>query len=54
MTDAQETAAGLRTTTGGGPPDDEVSSEGLPVPLLEPREGIPPVVADAEALAEVV
>ncbi|MFE2289212.1 HRDC domain-containing protein [Streptomyces sp. NPDC059443] len=54
MTDAQETAADLRTTTGGGPPDDEVSSDGLPVPLLEPREGIPPVVADAEALAEVV
>ncbi|MFI5860748.1 HRDC domain-containing protein [Streptomyces sp. NPDC051546] len=54
MTDAQETAAGLRTTTGGGPPDDEVSSDGLPVPLLEPREGIPPVVADAAALAEVV
>lgn len=54
MTDAQETAAGLRTTTGGGPPDDEVSSDGLPIPLLEPREGIPPVVADAAALAEVV
>ncbi|MCP3757390.1 ribonuclease D [Streptomyces sp. TBY4] len=54
MTDAQETAAGLRTTTGGGPPDDEVSSDGLPIPLLEPREGIPPVVADAVALAEVV
>lgn len=54
MTDAQETAADLRTTTGGGPPDDEVSSDGLPIPLLEPREGIPPVVADAEALAEVV
>nr|WSX49237.1 ribonuclease D [Streptomyces sp. NBC_00974] len=54
MTDAQETAADLRTTTGGGPPDDEVSSGGLPIPLLEPREGIPPVVADAEALAEVV
>ncbi|CAM5613989.1 3'-5' exonuclease [Streptomyces avidinii] len=54
MTDAQETAADLRTTTGGGPPDDEVSSDGLPIPLLEPREGIPPVVADAEALARVV
>ncbi|MFF1415792.1 HRDC domain-containing protein [Streptomyces sp. NPDC058289] len=54
MTDAQETAAGLRTTTGGGPPDDKVSSDGLPIPLLEPREGIPPVVADAAALAEVV
>ncbi|MET3982662.1 ribonuclease D [Streptomyces sp. PvR034] len=54
MTDAQETAADLRTTTGGGPPDDEVSSDGLPIPLLEPREGIPPVVADDEALARVV
>ncbi|MFJ9342881.1 HRDC domain-containing protein [Streptomyces sp. NPDC101733] len=54
MTDAQETAADLRTTTGGGPPDDEVSSNGLPIPLLEPREGIPPVVADADALAQVV
>ncbi|MFF4368094.1 HRDC domain-containing protein [Streptomyces sp. NPDC001594] len=54
MTDAQETAAHLRTTTGGGPPDEEVSSDGLPIPLLEPREGIPPVVAEAEALAEVV
>ncbi|MFH7594017.1 ribonuclease D [Streptomyces racemochromogenes] len=54
MTDAQETAAHLRTTTGGGPPDEEVSSDGLPIPLLEPREGIPPVVADAEALAAVV
>ncbi|MFF2191752.1 HRDC domain-containing protein [Streptomyces sp. NPDC058157] len=54
MTDAQETAAHLRTTTGGGPPDEEVSSDGLPIPLLEPREGIPPVVADAEALAGVV
>ncbi|MEU8437979.1 ribonuclease D [Streptomyces sp. NPDC029216] len=54
MTDAQETAAHLRTTTGGGPPDEEVSSDGLPIPLLEPREGIPPVVADAEALARVV
>ncbi|MFJ8164070.1 HRDC domain-containing protein [Streptomyces sp. NPDC096136] len=54
MTDAQETAAHLRTTTGGGPPDEEVSSDGLPIPLLEPREGIPPVVADAAALARVV
>ncbi|MGW0395805.1 HRDC domain-containing protein [Streptomyces sp. NPDC003042] len=54
MTDAQETAAHLRTTTGGGPPDDEVSSDGLPIPLLEPREGIPPVVADADGLARVV
>ncbi|MFE2825301.1 HRDC domain-containing protein [Streptomyces sp. NPDC059271] len=52
MTDAQETAAdsSLRTT-GGGPPDDV---ESAPTPLLEPREGIPPVIADEAALAEVV
>ncbi|MEU3775585.1 ribonuclease D [Streptomyces sp. NPDC032472] len=54
MTDAQETAAHLRTTPGGGPPDDDTPSDGLPIPLLEPREGIPPVVADEEALARVV
>ena len=44
MTDAQETAAdtSLRTT-GGAPPDDNGSSEAqAPIPLLEPREGIPP------------
>ncbi|MET7616813.1 ribonuclease D [Streptomyces sp. NPDC005408] len=52
MTDAQETAAetALRTT-GGAPPDDV---ESAPIPLLEPREGIPPVVADDAALAEVI
>ncbi|MCY0940842.1 ribonuclease D [Streptomyces antarcticus] len=54
MTDAQETAADVRTTTGGGPPDERAPSDGPPIPLLEPREGIPPVVADAEALARVV
>ncbi|MEW2304352.1 ribonuclease D [Streptomyces sp. NPDC006655] len=56
MTDAQDTAAdsSLRTT-GGTPPDDaESSATGAPIPLLEPREGIPPVVADAAALARVV
>ncbi|MFF8845226.1 HRDC domain-containing protein [Streptomyces sp. NPDC015127] len=55
MTDAQETAAqtSLRTT-GGAPPDDGVPSDGLPIPLLEPRDGIPPVVADEDALAEVI
>ncbi|MFI9599427.1 ribonuclease D [Streptomyces sp. NPDC004069] len=55
MTDAQETAAdsSLRTT-GGAPPDDGGSSgTGAPIPLLEPREGIPPVITDAHALAEV-
>ncbi|MCT4352359.1 ribonuclease D [Streptomyces sp. Je 1-79] len=55
MTDAQETAAdtALRTT-GGAPPDDDVPANGLPIPLLEPREGIPPVVTTDEALAEVI
>ncbi|MFE1862669.1 ribonuclease D [Streptomyces anandii] len=56
MTDAHETAAdsSLRTT-GGAPPDDGGSSDtGTPIPLLEPREGIPPVIADASALAEVI
>ncbi len=40
MTDARETAASEATPA--------------PVPLLEPREGIPPVTASAQALAEVV
>ncbi|HEY9373136.1 ribonuclease D [Streptomyces sp.] len=55
MTDAQETAAdtALRTT-GGGPPDDDVPANGLPTPLLEPREGIPPVVETDDALREVI
>ncbi|MFE6287802.1 ribonuclease D [Streptomyces sp. NPDC057877] len=56
MTDAQDTAAdtSLRTT-GGAPPDDGGSAETeAPIPLLEPREGIPPVVADEQALADVI
>ncbi|WP_418959650.1 HRDC domain-containing protein [Streptomyces tritici] len=55
MTDAQETAAdtALRTT-GGGPPDADVPANGLPTPLLVPREGVPPVVATEDALAEVI
>ncbi|MEU0987695.1 ribonuclease D [Streptomyces sp. NPDC005953] len=55
MTDAHDPAAktALRTT-GGAPPDDGVAAEEPPVALLEPREGIPPVVADADALAEVI
>ncbi|MFJ5772762.1 ribonuclease D [Streptomyces sp. NPDC093094] len=56
MTDAQETAADtpLRTT-GGAPPDDDGSSAaGAPIPLLEPREGIPPVITDEAGLAEVI
>ncbi|MEU0438663.1 ribonuclease D [Streptomyces sp. NPDC006186] len=56
MTDARDTAAdtSLRTT-GGAPPDDGgPSADGAPIPLLEPREGIPPVIADESALAEVI
>jgi ribonuclease D len=56
VTDAQDTAAdsSLRTT-GGTPPDDAGSSATeAPTPLLEPREGIPPVVTDEDALARVV
>ncbi|MFF5252986.1 ribonuclease D [Streptomyces leeuwenhoekii] len=55
MTDAHETAAdrSLRTT-GGAPPDDGgPSAAEAPIPLLEPREGIPPVIADEAALARV-
>jgi len=56
VTDAQETAADVSVrTTGGTPPDDAGASVlGAPTPLLEPREGIPPVVADETALAEVI
>ncbi|MFJ5727620.1 ribonuclease D [Streptomyces paradoxus] len=56
MTDAHDTAAdsSLRTT-GGAPPDDGGSSATeAPIPLLEPREGIPPVIADEAALARVI
>ncbi|MEU2157251.1 ribonuclease D [Streptomyces sp. NPDC019396] len=55
MTDAQETAAApdLRTP-GGGPPDDGLAVDGAPIPLLEPREGVPPVVAAPEDLASVI
>ncbi|MFJ8464378.1 ribonuclease D [Streptomyces swartbergensis] len=56
MTDAHETAAdsSLRTT-GGAPPDDDGSSATeAPIPLLEPREGIPPVIADEAALARMI
>ncbi|MCD7442949.1 ribonuclease D [Streptomyces lincolnensis] len=56
MTDAQETAADVSLrTTGGAPPDDGGSSvTEAPIPLLEPREGIPPVIADEDSLAEVI
>lgn len=49
MTDAQETET--RTSTAQAPSQD---SGPAPVPLLEPREGIPPVTATAEELARVV
>ncbi|TDC72257.1 HRDC domain-containing protein [Streptomyces hainanensis] len=48
MTDAQQTAEAspdLAPSEPSGP---------APVPLLAPREGVPPVIADDEALAEVV
>ncbi|GAA3705959.1 ribonuclease D [Streptomyces tremellae] len=60
MTDAQETAADPDLRTTGDPrrePWESQPPDGVtpaPTPLLEPREGIPPVVADEEALAEVV
>jgi ribonuclease D len=34
--------------------DSEVSGPGVPVPLLEPRDGLPPVVQDDAALAEAI
>lgn len=48
MTDAQETASANPAQT----PSEE--SGPAPVPLLEPREGIPPVTATPEALSDVV
>ncbi|MFD1657241.1 HRDC domain-containing protein [Streptomyces caeni] len=52
MTDAQETAAEIPLrATGGAPPDDV---EAAPIPLLEPRDGIPPVIADDVSLNEVI
>ncbi|GAA3056714.1 ribonuclease D [Streptomyces glomeratus] len=52
MTDAQETAADSPLRTTGGAPPDVV--EAAPIPLLEPRDGIPPVIADDASLAEVI
>jgi len=34
--------------------DSEVSGPGAPVPLLEPRDGLPPVIQDEAALAEAI
>ncbi|WP_156725471.1 HRDC domain-containing protein [Streptomyces apocyni] len=60
MTDAQETAADSSLRTAGAPrqqppvstPPDDVAS--APIPLLEPQDGIPEVISDATALADVV
>jgi ribonuclease D len=52
MTDGQ--AGGLRTTDQSVPgegPEHEPSAQSGPVPLLEPRDGLPPLVETAEALA---
>ncbi|MEU8543790.1 ribonuclease D [Streptomyces sp. NPDC048717] len=55
MTDAQDTASDTTTrTTEGAPSDAEVPAHGLPTPLLEPREGVPPVVASQDALDDVI
>ncbi|TSB24927.1 HRDC domain-containing protein [Streptomyces benahoarensis] len=51
MTDAQKTAADTTLRAAGDSPPD---SRPAPEPLLEPREGIPPVTASGDALAEVV
>ncbi|WP_030680776.1 ribonuclease D [Streptomyces rimosus] len=51
MTDAQKTAEDSTLRTSGDSPPD---TRPAPVPLLEPREGTPPVTATAEELAEVV
>ncbi|GAA3826826.1 ribonuclease D [Streptomyces chiangmaiensis] len=52
MTEAQETAADSPLRTIGGAPPDDV--EAAPIPLLEPRDGIPPVIADEASLAAAV
>lgn len=49
MTDARDTAPADVETPGADAP-----TSPAPVPLLEPREGIPPVVCDPRGLAEVV
>ncbi|MGP4000303.1 HRDC domain-containing protein [Streptomyces sp. 8N706] len=61
MTDAQETAADQSLRIAGGAATAAAAAAtaspdlpSAPVPLLEPREGIPPVTATPEALAEVV
>ncbi|MFD7923476.1 HRDC domain-containing protein [Streptomyces sp. NPDC059740] len=51
MTDAEKTAAAAPPRTSSETPPE---TRPAPVPLLEPREGIPPVTTTPEALAEVV
>nr|WP_202466292.1 ribonuclease D [Streptomyces sp. SID4951] len=51
VTDAQKTAADTTLRAAGDSPPDPRPA---PVPLLEPHEGIPPVTATDDALAEVV
>ncbi|OEV04496.1 HRDC domain-containing protein [Streptomyces oceani] len=48
MTDAQETAPAAATQPRTEDPDSTA-----PIPLLEPREGVPPVITTAEELARV-
>ncbi|WP_030544345.1 ribonuclease D [Streptomyces albus] len=52
MTDAQETAEDRTLRIPGGAPPD-VPVHDAPVPLLDPREGIPPVTADPGELERV-
>ncbi|WP_037571838.1 HRDC domain-containing protein [Phaeacidiphilus oryzae] len=57
MTDARETAPAedrRKSPQSQDAEDLSVTRGTEPVPLLEPREGIPPVIADAEALDRVV
>lgn len=50
MTEARETAS---ANPANAPAEDQDPGQ-APVPLLEPREGVPPVTADERSLAEVV
>ncbi|OEU86152.1 3'-5' exonuclease [Streptomyces abyssalis] len=50
MTDARETASAKPAKA----PDEGPDSGQAPVPLLEPREGVPPVTGDETGLAEII
>ncbi|MFF2652184.1 HRDC domain-containing protein [Streptomyces sp. NPDC058045] len=60
MTDAQESAHDSAPRTHGDPGRQPTAADGpeapdrTAVPLLEPREGIPPVISDAAALADAI